>query len=346
MLPFVLFKSFYRCLLIAAVLLPCYSFGKDTPEWFHNLPAGEDEIIGYGSGECEDRAQVNARYSIAQELQSLVSGMLSATTREHDDTLHTTFESKKKSFSEVILYGSTVVKSEKMKKVWYCAVRYDNTPPELKMIRELKKQSCYESGQNSYLKVTPLVQTINNALSCNYTINLMRKNGLWCLSHNALVVPLTDNAFFKLMVPVSSSKIRIVPAKSELVEGDPFSFTITSREDGFVTLIGVGQNGTSFRYCNNHAIKNGEQFSFPYDKTDKMVAAVSSKQAAERDLYFAILSKRELQTGRISQIGNQVRQDEWDHTFDEVIDLLNENEFCSVLLRTEPARKPQKSDNE
>lgn len=55
-----------------------------------------------------------------------------------------------------------------------------------------------------------------------------------------------------------------------------------------------------------------------------------------RDLYVAIYSKNKIDLSRIQQVGGKVEKDEEHFKFGELLDILGENEFSSVLIRTKP----------
>lgn len=312
-------------------------FAASPPSWWNSLKHGSNEIIGYGLGATEDEAAINAKFTIATSIQSFISCTAESNLYESGDTLNKKYESNIKVYTDVILSGTLILKSEKIRKKWYVAVKYDNTPPERKLINSLHAYECKNERQNRYLSLTPVIQDINSKLGCVFDINFTRKNGLWCFSYENINVPLTDETLRKMFIAHSCPDLTIEPSSTSLKEKEIFSIKITSIKRGYISLICVYQNGEAFILEQNFKFNEKETFVFPNPSSKyEMVAGVLKKNIPAYDLWIAIYSQNPLALGRFHKISDKVLKDEWHYKFDEILEILDQYVFSSTIIWIEP----------
>ncbi|MCK4312223.1 MAG: hypothetical protein KAW88_05760 [Candidatus Cloacimonetes bacterium] len=56
-------------------------------------------------------------------------------------------------------------------------------------------------------------------------------------------------------------------------------------------------------------------------------------------MYVALFDKEEINLSRIQTAGEKIEKEEWHYKFNEILEMMDEYEFSSVLIRTRPREK-------
>jgi hypothetical protein len=285
-----------------------------------------------------EEARTMAQKEIANSIQTQIISENIFETSEINDVVNEKVKLYLEVKTDVVLNEVRKIKEEKKKKKWYVALIYENLPIEKKFAKRISILDYEIEKQNKYLVKSPLIKAINEELNCKPDIKLTRKNKLWYLAYENLLLPLSPDEFEKLFISYESDKISLNPTKSSLLlEGDVFSFSVESKQNGFLSIINVYEDGECFIISSNQPIMPNNPISIPNESSDnQLVAGLFIENQPTYDLYVALFDKEEINLSRIQTAGDIVEKEEWHYKFDEVLKMMNENEFCTVLIRTRP----------
>jgi len=152
------------------------------------------------------------------------------------------------------------------------------------------------------------------------------------------MLPLCPDEFEKLFISYESENISIIPSKSSvLTEGDVFSFSIESKKNGYLSIINVYEDGECFIITSNQPVMTNQLISIPDKSSDnELIAGLFTEKQPTYDLYVALFDNKEINLSRLQTAGSKIEKEEWHYKFNEVLEMMNEYEFCTVLIRTRP----------
>ncbi len=308
------------------------------PEWFRKLSHKDYEIIGYGSSKNLEEARTMAKKEIANSIQTQIISENIFETSEINDIVSEKVNLYLEAKTDVVLSDLKTIKEEKKKKIWYVALIYENLPIENKFAKRVSILDHKTEKQNKYLWNSPLIQAINEELNCKLNIKLKRKNKLWYLAYENVMLPLSPDEFEKLFISTVSDKISINPSKSSLLTvDDVFSFSVESKQDGYVSIINVYENGECFIITYNQSLKANDPVRIPDESSDKeLIAGLFTKNQPTYDLYVTLFDIEEINLSRVQTAGEKIEKEERHFKFDEVLKMMDEHEFCTILIRTRP----------
>lgn len=309
------------------------------PEWFHKLHHNEFEIIGYGSSKNLEEARNIAKKEIANSIQTLIKTETISQTKEKNNKVNENIETYIEVKTNVVLSDLINLKEEQINKIWFVAFKYFNLPLEKKFASKISEQISNEK-QNKYLRKTPLFKSLNNELKYQLDIKLKRKDNLWYLSYNKIMLPLSPNDFEKFFISSQSDIVQINSSPSRLLyEGDVFHFNILASENGYISIINVYENGVCFVISSNQKIKSNKIITIPDEFSDKeLVAGLFNENQNTFDLYIALFSKEKINLSRFQKANDTIKTGEYYFKFDEILEMMNYYEFSTVLIRTEPQK--------
>jgi hypothetical protein len=310
------------------------------PEWFRKLSHKDYEIIGYGSSQNLEEARTMAKKEIANSIQTQIISENIFETSEINSVVNEKVNLYLEAKTNVVLSDLKTVKEEKKKKEWYVALIYENLSIEMKFADKISLSEQRSENQNRYLLNSPLIQSINEELNCTLDIKLKRKNKMWYLAYENVMLPLSPDEFEQLFISSNSDKISLTLSKSSmLTESDVFSFSVESKQDGYLSIINVYENGECFIITSNQPVTSNNPVRFPDDSSDnELIAGLLIKNQATYDLYVALFDENEINLSRIQAAGEIAESEERHYKFNEVLEMMNEYEFCTVLIRTRPQR--------
>ena len=318
-------------------ILPIF-LNASPPEWFRKLSHKDYEIIGYGSSKNLEEARTMAKKEIANSIQTQIISENIFETSEINSVVNEKVNLYLEAKTNVVLSDLKTVKEEKKKKEWFVALIYENLSIEMKFADKIFLPERRSENQNRYLSNSPLIQSINEELNCTLDINLKRKNKMWYLAYENVMLPLSPDEFEQLFISSNSDKISLIPSRSSiLTEGDVFSFSVESKQNGYLSIINVYENGECFIIMDNQTINSNNPVIFPDEFSDnELVAGLFIENQATYDLYVALFDKEEINVSRIQAAGEKTESEERHYKFNEVLEMMNEFEFCTVLIRTKP----------
>lgn len=329
------------------------------PDWFvkKNIEAEEHEVIGYGVGKTLEEAIDGAKKDIALFESRPTVRILNRSKEGKNTSIQWSIQWVK---VDIVVTDTETIKQEPREGEWYVAVKCDNQPFEKKFAKKMR-QPCGNEKQNRYLQQTPLVKAINKELKCEPDLRILRKNNVWYMSYNKLILPLTNDYkklyfssnlehlkkilipsntttdFKRLFVSTSSDTVIIKPLQDEILEGSELNFIASAKRDGYISLIGVYENGEVFVVSANQQINPNKELIIPDPSNDhEIVSRLLTPRKLTSDLYIALYSKNIIDLSRIQQGGGKIEKDEEHFNFGELLNILDENEFSSVLISAKP----------
>ena len=311
---------------------------SSPPEWFRKLSHKEFEIIGYGNSKNLEEARTKAKKEIANSIQTQIISENIFETSEINDIVNEKVNLYLEAKTNVVLSDLKTVKEEKKKKEWYVALIYENLSIEKKFSDKISLSEQRSENQNRYLINSPLIQTINDELNCTLDIKLKRKNKMWYLAYENVMLPLSPDEFEQLFISSNSDNISLILSKSSiLTEGDVFSFYVESKQDGYLSIINVYENGECFIIIDNQPVTSHNPVRFPDESSDnELIAGLFIENQATYDLYVVLFDQVEINLSRIQTASEKIEIKERHYKFNEVLEIMNEYEFCTVLVRTKP----------
>ncbi|MDP8314056.1 MAG: hypothetical protein RAP70_03170 [Candidatus Celaenobacter antarcticus] len=325
--------------LIFVILIFSFSLlFASQPDWYRKLSQKDFEIIGYGSSKDLEEARSMAKKEIANSIQAQIISENIFETSEINSVVSEKANLYLAAKTDVVLSDLKTIKEEQKKKVWYVALCYDNLPIEKKFAQKVSLSKHKSENQNKYFIKSPLIQSINEELNCILDIKLKRKNKIWYLAYGNVMLPLCPDEFEKLFISYESENISIIPSKSSvLTEGDVFSFSIESKKNGYLSIINVYEDGECFIITSNQPVMTNQLISIPDKSSDnELIAGLFTEKQPTYDLYVALFDNKEINLSRLQTAGSKIEKEEWHYKFNEVLEMMNEYEFCTVLIRTRP----------
>jgi hypothetical protein len=327
-------------IFILLFLIFSFSMNASPPEWFRKLSHKDYEIIGYGNNKNLEEARTLAKKEIASSIQTQIISENIFETSEINSVVNEKVNLYLEAKTNVVLSDLKTVKEERKKKEWYVAYIYENLSIEKKFSDKISFSEKRLENQNRYLLNSPLIQSINEELNCTLDIKLKRKNKMWYLAYENVMLPLSPDEFEQLFISSNSAKISIIPSKSSiLTEGDVFSFAVESKQNGYLSIINVYENGECFIIASNQHVTSNIPVRFPDDYSDnELVAGLFSENQVTYDLYVALFDKDEINLSRFQTAGEKKESEERHYKFSEVLELVNKYEFCTSLIRIRPKK--------
>ena len=302
------------------------------PQWYNNKElhsAIKYEIIGYGQGITIKEAEAIAKEDIAQ---TLISKVDSSFTSISTDTKSTN-KSDLKITSKLNLHNVKTIKQEQKNNIFYVALKYKNLDLAYRIISTIENVECSKKYSNSYLLETPLVKKLTASIGCELDFKLDRRNEAWYLKYKEHLFLLSDSEFEELYVTKTNYKFDFIPNKKVLNDGDSFYFKLSSVNSGYITLLNVYENGIVTLLQSSTPIKNNIQIPSK-DSTNYFEAGLVKEGVNTYDLYVAIYTEKPLDMSRFEYANEDLAESELAYKFDELIELLSEYDYSSVLIRT------------
>lgn len=305
---------------------------KTYPQWYGKqagLALASYDVVGFGEGTTLAQAQANAKEMIAQQLLSRVESSFESVMGDEVSKN----EAKLKVTSDLRLHSLTTLKQEQRDGSFFVALRYKNLDFAQRVKERLALAQCTDEMQNNYLARTPLFKKLNDALGCSKDFRLHRQNGAWYLRYDQHLFLLSDLEFEELFISSANSTFSLSTPSQVLNDGDSFSFTLRSQKEGYITMVDVYESGIVTLLQNSTKITNSLHIP-SLESAYEFEAGVLQEGRDTYDLYVAFFTKEPLDVSRFTYAGEEFASDESAYKFHELLELMQEHEMTSLLLRT------------
>lgn len=291
----------------------------NQPEWWLNI-SKPNSIIGYGESKNRKDAIILAREEIVNTLSVNIVSDYSITTRLNNDDYSHQSNSIVKSTSSLDLISSKLIKSININGVWYIAVEYSTLPTVYKLEKTIVNG---QSVEPSYLNFTNFGLKLYNILNYHIKLNIFRKDNLWYIQANDSIdstIQLTENDLLELFLEKNRDNLNI---PNVLYHNDKLYFNFKSSKK-YKTLLSLESDGRVGVIASN--ITNNY---FPNNQT-MIINNFSNKTIYE--MFILIDSDEKIDTYKFEKLHEEVL-DSSNFKFDELIYILNEYNFSSILIK-------------
>ena len=309
---------------------------KVYPQWYKNRQlqsAIKYEIIGYGNGKTIKEAEATAKEDIAQTLISKVDSSFTMSQTETTNSFNQNSNSKLIVTSKINLQNVMTIKQEQIDGLFNVALKYENLDLAYRIKTTADSFECTQQKINSYLAQTPLIIKLTASLGCELDFKIDRRNKAWYLKYKEHLFLLSDDEFEELFVTTKNNDFDFKSNKTVLLNGDSFYFTFNSKEDGYITLLNVYENGIVTLLQPSVPIKNTLQIPLK-DSENYFEAGVIKEGVDTYDLYVAVYTKEPLDMSRFEYANEDLAESELAYKFDELIRVINGYKYSSLMLRT------------
>ena len=311
-----------------------------APQWYEKRELTQKQtysLIGYGQGATLKMAKANAKEEIAQTLMSKVessitqysSGVQTTTKDEYKNKT----ESRLKIVSNLSLHNLVSLKKEQYGDDYFVALKYDNLDLAHRMNKTIQDLECKNVLKPDYLSLSPLYKNVTNSLGCKLELHLDRRNKAWYLKHKEYLFLLSEDEFEELFFSKKNEHFTFNSNKNVYYDGDDLFFNIQVKEQGYITLLTVYETGVVTLLQDSKPIK--KEMRVPSSESENtFVTGTLKKGENTYDLYVALYSKKPLSMSRFEYADDSLASRELDYKFDELLELLNNQEYATILLRT------------
>ena len=287
------------------------------------------DVVGYGQGTTLNEAQANAKEAIAQSMVSKVDSSFTSIATEAGGTSR----AQLKITSNLNLQNVQTLRQKQINGLFFVAMTYENLDLAYRVKTTLGDLQCTDESVNTYMRQTPVFNSILASTQCALDLRLNRRNGAWYLTYQESLFLLSDDEFEELYVTVFNDDFEFRSNKNVLVEGDSFFFTFNAKKEGYITLLDVYENGIVTLIQASTPIKEGLQI--PSKESSNYFEAGTLKEGEDtHDLYVALYSDKPLEMSRFTYADEDLASSESAYKFDELIELMNRHNYSSLLLRT------------
>ncbi len=314
-------------LLLVSLIFPVILFS--SPEWLYKIEHDKNIIIGYGIGKSIQAAKKNAVSDIANTLYISVDSSVDITNSDNNGKINNIAKTHLKTNSKATLSGVKFIKTEFEDNYWYIAAKYDNSSIDVKL-KKLLSIGYEDEVQNSYLQHTPLIKKLNKEIGKKLNYKVIRKNNLWQLKYNDILLPINENNFYKLFSTQSTKSISIKPNKNVYKENDEMFFKISHKDEGYISILYVEHNGKIGILLDNY--KSKKSFTFPDIKNEETFKIANPYNKSIKELYIVLHSKTPINLHKFENISDDLL-DESSYNFDKLILKLHDFNFATYEIK-------------
>ena len=328
--------KYFLFLLISAPLFA-------TPSWFYKLKSQNPAVyIGYGVADSGAKAKQDALSDIASQIYVLVNESVHSNVKDDNGHISSYNESETSQKSLATLCDYLLLKSEYEDGAYYVALSYENIPSLdkfLKKVKRLQPTPLVMPKPDTYLNSTLMSTELQRKLGHKIAFKLVRKDKKWYIKHRSVMQVLDKKDFAKFFVSKNNPQVSLHTNKRRdiLHDGDKFYFKVKTKEDGYLTLLDVYEDGTVATLIKNVEMKKGKMEKIPDEDFESVPEASLLVQGEEtHDLYVAIFSKKRLRLDSFAYADDALISEEKYKNFDALIRFLDKKVYTTLKVVTKP----------
>ena len=304
------------------------------PSWFYKIDSyDKNQIIGYGVANTLEQAKQNALADIANSLSVAINSDTSINKSSANGTYDKNIRSNLHIQSQATLSGIQVLKHEFEQGIYYVASSYDTTPLEFKLKKQLQEHLAEKPNnqiQNKYLSQTSLIQNINKTIGLSLDYEIIRKDNLWQIKYQDILLPLSQDNFYGLFTTTTSDILQLKLNKIIYKHSDQVSFEINSRYKGYISILYVEHNGKVGVILSNQYTDG--KLNFPQNDSDDTFRVANPYGKPIQELYVAIYSKEPLNLSSLENVSDNYL-DKSNYNFHRLLDMLNQYDFLIQTIK-------------
>lgn len=313
-----------------------------TPHWYYNLKNAKINVyIGYGSGGSESEAKQNALTDISGQMFTKIDSQTIQNKKSLNGEYKNDFEIKSSQKTKANLSDYEVVKLEYEDGQYFIAIEYENIPNLKRFIRKvnLLPNEGNITIQNDFLHNSFLGKSISSDLDKKIDFELNRENKSWILRYKNASQYIDENDLAKLFTTIPNEDLELHTNKKNdiLYDGDKFYFQVKSKDDGYVSILSVYEDGTVSVLIKNVPVKKETRMVIPDENHNAEPTAGLLEAGKETfDMYVLIWNNKKILLDRFADGSNENIEDEKYKNFGELIEFLKDKKYATLKVVTKP----------
>ncbi|RLA75783.1 MAG: hypothetical protein DRG78_20355 [Epsilonproteobacteria bacterium] len=310
------------------LFLPIILFAN--PSWLYNInPTDRNEIVGYGIDKKLSQAKQDAMSDIVKTISVKIESSLNISKSTSSGKYNKNISTNIKTETKAILTGIKFIKVEQINGLWYVASKYNNSPLEIK-IKNLLPNNMQNEKQNKYLKNTELFKNINKEVKTNINYQIIRKDNLWQIKYNDIILPINQDNFYELFSNQKNSNLEIKANQSIYNENDEMYFNISNTKNGYISILYIEHNGKVGLLLSNK--KSDKSFTYPDLKSEDTFKIANPYNKPIQELYIALYSKYKIDLSEFENVSDNLL-DESNYNFDNLMVLLDKVNYSTFRIK-------------
>jgi len=313
-----------------------------TPLWYHNIKEIKpNHYIGYGSGGNESEAKQEALSDIASQIFTKIDTTSTQNKSSSDGKYKNDFEVKSIQNTKANMSDFEVIKGESEDGKYFVALSYENIGNIERFVQKVKTsgEDIPNKPTNSFLQSTPLAQKVSELLGKKLDFEIVRQNQAWFIRYKNGMQHISQSDFEKLFITIANEKLELSLNKKSpiLYDGEEFFFQVKSKEDGFVTLFCVYEDGTVSALLKNIPLKKDTLITLPDENSETIpVAGILEVGKPTFDMYVGVWTPKKGSFERFADATDEAIEDEKYKNFGEFIEFLKDKRYSTLKVITKP----------
>jgi hypothetical protein len=304
------------------------SLEASPPKWYikNNIPFENYENIGYGSGATKDEAKQSAKVDISNSLQTTIKSSLIINKSSTNDTYSKNVNKNVEEISNVELDNLITLKSEYIDGVYYIALKYINLSFAKKIRLKFDDIKSVKKETNSYFLNTLLLKELKDEFGFYPKITI-DKGSLIIGNHSFKI---TKTILKKLFSSNTDISINLKIPK-QLKHQEFYFINIESKNNGYLTLVQIYENGETSILFDNKQVNNNSKFEYPNkNEYDGLEAYLDDNQNKAKDLAIAMICKNKKDFSYFDNIS--VYKEKYAKVYGKVFDMMDGCNVSSKII--------------
>ncbi|MEA2019225.1 MAG: LPP20 family lipoprotein [Campylobacterota bacterium] len=298
------------------------------PNWYikNDIPSNQYELIGYGKGKTKEEASQFAKSDIANSIQTTVKSSFISNTLSNNGSYSKNIESSISTSSNVNLSDLILMKTEYFDGVYYIALKYVNLPFTKKVKLTFDDVEGIKKETNSYLLNTPLLKELKDEFGFYPKVSIDKGNLI--IGNKSFNISKTT--LKKLFSSNINNNLKL-KAPTELKHQELYFIKIKSKNNGYLTLIQIYENGETSILFDNKKVKNNSVFEYPNkNEYDGLEAYLNEKQIKAKDLTIAFICSEKKDFSYFDNIS--VNKEKYAKVYGKIFDMINGCDVSSKII--------------
>ena len=304
-------SKYFSALLVTASLLVA------QPHWFRNTPVESFEIIGSGVDADIVRARNLAKSEISETLQVQISSQSSSNKQRDSKGASSQFRSQSTSKSQAVLQGIRIGKEEQKKGKWFVSAIYDN--------RSLL-QKINASSKRPIAREKLLARLLDKELV------LSRNANIWSVrvATAKANILLGENEISSFFVTGGGDDLSCQSSQDIFQSNEPMSIRIDSKQNGFISIFSVEQNGKVGTLLKNQKIT--KTLIYPPPQAKSTLIAYNGTKTSVQEMLVCVLTKQK-QKWSMFESTSDILLDESNYNFHKLIEQSTKHAVATAVIK-------------
>jgi hypothetical protein len=304
-------------ILLAAVFTVSLLANEYVPDWYPKK--NDTSVIGYGDSETFEGAKKVAYEKIKEKIYK--SGNLD-------------------NFSNMVIDDIVIEREENLENRFYVKAKYENSSLIEQLTKAIKKETFkVEDETNQYLLGSKLMNALNTTFGYNPDVSIDGK----ILRFKEQEFIIKNNEFELFLSKVNYEDI-MLDLKEKLLDKEQYFIKLSTKTDGFITLLQISQNGNVEILFANKKLELDKNIVFPNFKLSDGLQVILDDNVEQEDiLTMAVLCENQKDFSAFNNMFFSLTTKNY-----MLGNLINEIDGCKYtsVLTTVEKQKQEKKDQE